>query len=102
MAAPDNLPGPLRIWSTPLLEGAMSHKTILMLTLGLVPVAVMVLSAWASWLGAQFPSAYVVIVLALGATLTALLVVGLFALSFQSARSGHDERIGNEQDSDEA
>jgi len=71
----------------------MSRKTLIILALVLVPVAVMVLLA-----GAQFPNAHFVFAFALGATLTVLLAVGLFALSFHSARSGHDEQIGNEND----
>ena len=84
------------------MENAMSRKTTLILALVLVPVAVMVLMAWTGWLGDQFPNAHFVIAFALGATFTVLLAVGLFALAFHSARSGHDEQIGNELDSDEA
>jgi len=80
----------------------MSAKTIITLALVLVPVAVMVLLAWTGWLGDQFPNGHFVLAFALGATATVLLSVGLFALSFYSARSGHDEKIGTEQDSDEA
>lgn len=80
----------------------MSRKTVITLVLVLVPVAVMVLLASTGWLGGQFPNAHFVIAFALGATATVLLAVGLFALSFYSSRSGHDEQIGNEQDSDEA
>ncbi len=83
----------------------MSRKTLLILALVLVPVALMVLFAATGWGGAffaQFPNAHFVIAFALGATATVLLAVGLFALSFYSARSGHDETIGNEQDSDGA
>ncbi|MBK8838208.1 MAG: hypothetical protein IPO30_05775 [Hyphomonadaceae bacterium] len=80
----------------------MSRKTLITLALVLVPVAVMVLLASTGWLGGQFPNAHFVIAFALGATATVLLAVGLFALSFYSSRSGHDEQIGNEQDSDEA
>ena len=80
----------------------MSRKTVITLVLVRVPVAVMVLLASTGWLGGQFPNAHFVIAFALGATATVLLAVGLFALSFYSSRSGHDEQIGNEQDSDEA
>lgn len=80
----------------------MSRKTLITLALVLVPVAVMVLLAATGWLGGQFPNAHFVIAFTLGATATVLLAVGLFALSFYSSRSGHDEQIGNEQDSDEA
>jgi len=65
----------------------------------LVPVALMVLLGW---IGGQFPKATFGIAYAIGATLTVLLAVGLYALTFYSSRSGHDEQIGNEQDSDEA
>ncbi len=82
----------------------MSRKTILILALVLIPVAVMVLLAWTGWLGGQFPNGHFVFAFALGATATVLLSVGLFALAFYSSRSGHDEQIGNEneQDSDGA
>lgn len=80
----------------------MSAKTIITLALVLVPVAIMVILAWTGWLGGQFPNAHFIFAFALGATATVLLSVGLFALSFYSSRSGHDEKIGNEQDSDEA
>jgi hypothetical protein len=50
----------------------------------------------------EFRNPHFVIAFALGATATVLLSVGLFALSFHSSRSGHDEQIGNEQDSDGA
>lgn len=82
----------------------MSRKTIVILALVLVPVAVMVLLAATGWLGGQFPNAHFVFAFAIGATATVLLSVGLFALSFYSSRSGHDEQIGNEneQDSDGA
>ncbi len=80
----------------------MSRNTIITLALGLVPVAIMVILAWTGWLGGQFPHGHLVLAFALGATATVLISVGLFALSFYSSRSGHDEKIGNEQDSDEA
>lgn len=82
----------------------MSRKTIIILALVLIPVAVMVLLAATGWVGGQFPNGHFVFAFALGATATVLLSVGLFALSFYSSRSGHDEQIGNEneQDSDEA
>lgn len=76
----------------------MSRKTLIILALVLVPVAIMVLLAANGWLGAQFPNAHFVFAYALGATFTVLLSVGLFALLFYSSRSGHDEQIGNESD----
>jgi membrane protein implicated in regulation of membrane protease activity len=80
----------------------MSRKTMIILALALGPVALMILLAAIGVGGAPFPNAHFVIAFGLGATLTVLLAVGLFALAFHSARSGHDEQIGNEQDSDEA
>jgi hypothetical protein len=80
----------------------MSRKLMITLALVLVPVAIMVTLAGTGWLGDQFPNGHFVFAFALGATATVLLSVGLFALSFYSSRSGHDEQIGNEQDSDEA
>lgn len=81
---------------------AMLRKIILTLALVLVPVALMTLSAATGWFGPEFRNPHLVIAFAIGATATVLLAVGLFALSFYSARSGHDEQIGNEQDSDGA
>jgi hypothetical protein len=80
----------------------MSRKTILILGLVLAPVALMTLSGATGWFGPEFRNPHFVIAFALGATLTVLLAAGLFALSFHSSRSGHDEQIGNEQDSDGA
>jgi len=80
----------------------MSRKTLLILALVLVPVAAMiVMIAFETGNGAA-NNVHFVIAFGLGATLTVLLAVGLFALSFHSSRSGHDEQIGNEQDSDES
>lgn len=80
----------------------MSRKTLLILALVLVPVAVMIgMIAFETGNGAA-NNVHFVIAFGLGATLTVLLAVGLFALSFHSSRSGHDEQIGNEQDSDES
>lgn len=83
----------------------MSRKTLLILSLVLVPVAVLVLFAATGWGGdwfAQFPNPHFVIAFALGATAAVLLAVGLFALMFISSRRGFDDRTGNEQDSDGA
>lgn len=80
----------------------MSRKTIIILALVLVPVALMTLGAATGWIGPEFRNPHFVIAFALGATATVLLSVGLFALSFHSSRSGHDEQIGNETDSDGA
>jgi NhaP-type Na+/H+ or K+/H+ antiporter len=76
----------------------MSKKTVLILVLVLVPVAAMVIAAALAW---QAPSAHYVIAFAIGATLTVLLAVGLFSLSFLSSRRGFDEGVENQQDSDE-
>lgn len=85
----------------------MSRKLVLILALGLVPVALMVAGAALGLGGEAFPNAHFVIAFALGATLSVLLAIGLFSLSFYSARSGHDdairdERNGNRMDSDGA
>jgi len=79
----------------------MPAKTVLILALVLVPVAGMVTAAAMGW-GGRFPNAHFVIAFALGATATVLLAVGLFALSYYSARHGHDEKVNHEQDSDGA
>lgn len=82
----------------------MSKKTLLILLLVLAPVALLVLFAATGWGGdwfAQFPNPHFVIAFALGATVTVLLSVGLFALMFISSRRGFDDQVGNEQDSDE-
>lgn len=76
----------------------MSKKTVLILVLVLVPVAAMVVAAALAW---KAPSAHYVVAFAIGATLTVLLAVGLFSLSFLSSRRGFDEGVENQQDSDE-
>jgi len=83
----------------------MSAKTILVLALVLVPVAVLVTLAATGWGGAlfaKFPNAHFVIAFALGATAAVLLSVGLFALVFLSSRRGFDDQTENQQDSDGA
>ena len=80
----------------------MSRKTLLILALVLVPVAAMAAMIAEATGGVTSANIHIVIAFALGGTLTVLMSVGLFALSFHSSRSGHDEQIGNEQDSDGA
>lgn len=75
----------------------MSRKTIIILALVLVPVALMVTGAALGVGGNAFPNAHFVIAFALGATGSVLLAVGLFALSFYSARSGHDDQVRDER-----
>jgi thiol:disulfide interchange protein len=65
----------------------------------------MVVAAATGWGGdwfAQFPNPQFVIAFALGATVTVLLSVGLFALVFISSRRGYDDQTEDEQDSDGA
>lgn len=76
----------------------MTRKTVTILVLVLAPVALMVLIGWIS---GQFPNVHFVIAYALGATVTVLLAVALFALTFFSSRSGHDEQIGEPRDPDQ-
>jgi RsiW-degrading membrane proteinase PrsW (M82 family) len=80
----------------------LSRKTWLILALVLVPVAVMIAMIAFETGDGRAPNIHFVVAFGLGATLTVLLAVGLMALSFHSSRSGHDEQIGNEQDSDGA
>lgn len=80
----------------------MSRKTLLILALVLIPVAVMTAAIAFETGDGRADNIHMIIAFGLGATLTVLLAVGLFALSFHSSRSGHDEQIGNEQDSDES
>jgi RsiW-degrading membrane proteinase PrsW (M82 family) len=80
----------------------MSRKMLLILALVLVPVAIMVAMVAFETGDGRANNIHMVIAFGLGGTLTVLLAVGLFALSFHSSRSGHDEQIGNEQDSDES
>ncbi len=83
----------------------MPKKTLLILALVLVPVAGRIVAAATGWGGdwlARFPNGHFVFAFALGATATVLLSVGLFSLVFISSRRGHDDQIGNEQDSDGA
>jgi hypothetical protein len=75
----------------------MSRKTLVTLALVLVPVALMVAAAALGIGGNAFPNAHFVIAFALGATFSVLLAVGLFALSYYSARSGHDEQVRDER-----
>lgn len=75
----------------------MSRKTVIILALVLVPVALMVTGAAFGIGGAAFPNPHFVIAFALGATFSVLLSVGLFALSFHSARSGHDDKVIDER-----
>lgn len=81
----------------------MSRKTLVILGIALVPVAVLVIFATTGWGGAlfaRFPNAHFVIAFALGATATVALAVGLFALVFISSRRNFDDRTENQQDSD--
>ncbi len=79
-----------------------SRKTLLILALVLVPVLAMIAGVALETGDGRANNVHFVIAFGLGATLTVLLAVGLFALSFHSSRTGHDEQIGNEQDSDES
>ncbi len=79
----------------------MSRKTLLILALVLVPVAVISVLAstgWATFLIPRFPNANFVIAFTVGATATVLLSVGLFALVFFSSRRGFDDRAQDIQD----
>jgi hypothetical protein len=85
----------------------MSRKTLLILLLVLAPVVAMIAVIAFETGDGRADNIHMVIAFGLGATLTVLLAVGLFALSFHSSRSGHDEQVrdeqtGNEQDSDES
>jgi cation transporter-like permease len=83
----------------------MPRKTLFILALALTPVALLVTLAATGWGGslfAKFPNAHFVIAFALGATVTVLLAVGLFALVFMSSRRGFDDQTENQQDSDGA
>jgi hypothetical protein len=80
----------------------LSRKTLLILALVLVPVMVMIAAVAFETGDGRANNIHMVVAFGIGATLTVLLSVGLFALSFHSSRTGHDEQIGNEQDSDEA
>lgn len=80
----------------------LSRKTLLILALVLAPVVVMIAMIAVETGDGRASNIHFVIAFGLGATLTVVLAVGLMALSFHSSRSGHDEQIGNEQDSDGA
>lgn len=75
----------------------MSRKTIIILALVLVPVALMVGEAALGIGGNAFPNAHFVIAFALGATGSVLLAVRLFALSFHSTLSGHEDQVREER-----
>jgi cation transporter-like permease len=66
----------------------MSRKTLLILAIVLVPVIGLIAGSF-FW----FPNAHFILAFALGAIATVLLSVGLFALSFLSARRGYDDRV---------
>lgn len=77
----------------------MSRKTIIILVSVLAPIALLVLLAATGWGGAlfaKFPNPHFVIAFAIGATLTALLAAGLFALVFISSRRGFDEGVDDQ------
>ena len=77
----------------------MSRKTIIILVSVLVPTALLVLLAATGWGGAlfaKFPNPHFVLAFAIGATLTVLLSVGLFALVFISSRRGFDEGVDDQ------
>ena len=77
----------------------MPRKTIIILASVLVPTALLVLLAATGWGGtmfAKFPNPNFVIAFAIGATLTVLLSVGLFALVFISSRRGFDEGVDDQ------
>ena len=75
----------------------MSRKTVIILAIVLVPVALMVAGATLGIGGNAFPNAHFVAAFAIGATGSVLLFAGLFALSFYSARSGHDDQVRDER-----
>jgi hypothetical protein len=75
----------------------MSRKTVIILALVLVPVALMVAGATLGIGGNVFSNAHFVAAFAIGATGLVLLSVGFFALSFHSARSGHDDQVRDER-----
>lgn len=75
----------------------MSRKTVIILAIVLVPVALMVAGATLGIGGNAFPNAHFVAAFAIGATGSVLLSVVLFALSFHSARSGHDDQVRDER-----
>lgn len=71
----------------------VSGKTVLILAIVLIPVAGLVIAAsfGAGDLFAKFPNPHFVVAFAIGATVTVLLSVGLFALVFISSRRGFDD-----------
>jgi choline-glycine betaine transporter len=74
----------------------LSRKTWITLAIVLIPVAGLVLaSIFGAGQGLQrFHNANFIIAFAIGATLTVLLSVGLFTLTFLSSRRGYDDRVG--------
>jgi hypothetical protein len=75
----------------------VSRKTWITLAVVLIPVAGLVV---ASIFGAghvlqRFHNANFIIAFAIGATLTVLLSVGLFSLTFLSSRRGYDDEVGH-------
>jgi hypothetical protein len=81
----------------------VSRKTWITLALVLVPVAGLVA---ASIFGAgqvlqRFHNPNFIIAFAIGATITVLLSVGLFSLTFISSRRGYDDEVGQGVDLDD-
>lgn len=76
----------------------MSRKTLIILAIVLVPVVGMIVAAifGAGYWLPKFPNANFIIAFAIGATLTVLLSVGLFALTFISSRRGFDDNQGRD------
>lgn len=80
----------------------MSRKTWITLAIVLIPVAGLI---GASIFGAgqalqRFHNANFIIAFAIGATVTVLLSVGLFSLTFISSRRGYDDDVGQAADAD--
>jgi hypothetical protein len=80
----------------------LSRKTWITIAIVLVPVAGLIA---ASIFGAghvlqRFHNANFIIAFAIGATLTVLLSVGLFTLTFLSSRRGYDDQVGLAPDED--
>lgn len=78
----------------------MSRKTWITLAIVLIPVAILIAGSifGVGHVLKQFHNPNLVIAFAIGATLTVLLSVGLFTLTFMSSRRGYDDHVGEAAD----
>ncbi|MEP7209201.1 MAG: hypothetical protein ABI740_00055 [Alphaproteobacteria bacterium] len=79
----------------------MPRKTWITLAIVLIPVAGLIVASIFGFGGyfQRFHNTNFIIAFAIGATLTVLLSVGLFTLTFLSSRRGYDDEVGRADES---